>query len=333
MNVTFPRFGSGFLCLAALGCGAAWGCETSGDSVFVGAVSGVDGSNGSMDAPDARVAITPDSGQALDGNGGADEGGKDDAGKESRPLTIVAYNQCDTMSHCGEGDTDALQAAADAGGNKLIVTTATAEINAATLQNADVLILSSPASLPFTDTQKAEIEAFVGRGGGLLAMHYGAFVPHVGKWEFYKHMMGGVLIQHHGLRQEASCVVERHDHPATASLPDIFPCYDDFMREYTGNPWESPHTWVLATVDDTSLDTSNRLITSGFPVDSKTKVSKHPIAWATEYGGGRGFFLTFGHGIKAFRPTPTSKEWRSWTIPMLNGAIRWLGRLDASPAL
>ena len=155
------------------------------------------------------------------------------------------------------------------------------------LHGVDAIILLSnstrrddPATEFFTDAQRAAFQAFVHRGGGVVAIHAAADSHY--RWPWYVRMIGA-RFDHHppGIPAGTVRVVDPR-HQATRGLPvswsrtDEWYYFDDI----------DPTIHVLVTLDPASI--------------GQADFNPNPISWAHEFEGGRIFYTAMGHTPESY---------------------------------
>ena len=153
------------------------------------------------------------------------------------------------------------------------------------LANYDVVVLlNADGANVLDDDQEVAFERWVQRGGGVVGIHASANMNR--DWAWYEDMMGGALFLNHpsgALQfQTATVNVEETDHPATAGLPADWSREDEWYN-FTAEPRGKAH--VLATLDESTYEEQ----------DGSPEADDHPIAWCSNYDGGRFFYTALGH--------------------------------------
>lgn len=176
------------------------------------------------------------------------------------------------------------------------------------LKDVDVLILLNTTSNSreegqewFTGERRDALQAFVHRGGGVVAIH-GASDSHY-NWPWYGRMIGGYFLRHpQGTPHGALHVVDGND-PSTRKLPATFERDDEWywIKDF------NPEVHVLITLDPTSIN--------------EPDVNPKPISWRHEFEGGRVFYTAMGHTKETYADP--------LFLDHVAGGIRWaLGRED-----
>ena len=148
---------------------------------------------------------------------------------------------------------------------------------------------------------QAALERFVRSGGGWAGVHSASDTEY--DWPFYGQLVGEYFAGHPEI-QPATVRLEDRAHPATATLPAVWPRTDEWYN-FRASPRRAVH--VLATLDEGTY--------SGGSMGED-----HPIAWCHEVFGGRAIYTAGGH----------TRE--SYTEPLfvahLSGAVRWAAGLE-----
>jgi glucose/arabinose dehydrogenase/PKD repeat protein/type 1 glutamine amidotransferase len=170
------------------------------------------------------------------------------------------------------------------------------------LRNFEVVVfLNTDGEGILNADQRAAFERWTQRGGGAVRIHADANADKA--WEWKRDMMGGGLFNNHPPIQEATVEVVDSTHPATAELPASFTWSDEWYN-FDADPREDVH--VLMTVDESTYEGGEH-------------GPGHPIAWCSEYDGGRNFYTAIGHADGGATP--------AWSDPRyldhISGAIQW----------
>ena len=132
--------------------------------------------------------------------------------------------------------------------------------------------------------QRTAFERWMQRGGGLVGIHAAANADR--DWAWYEDMMGGAQFLDHPSGafqfQQATVNVQDTTHPATQTLPNPWVREDEWYS-FTANPRAKVH--VLMTLDESTYN-----LTGATPMGAD-----HPIAWCSNYDGGRHFYTALGH--------------------------------------
>jgi cytochrome c len=158
--------------------------------------------------------------------------------------------------------------------------------------------------------QRNAFERWTQRGGGIVGIHATANADR--NWAWKGDMMGGAWFLNHpsGAQQfqQATVNVVDTEHPATRDLPQPNWVRTDEWYNFTAEP-EDVH--VLLKLDENSYDEQ----------DGTAEADDHPIAWCSNYDGGRHFYTALGH------------EGAYWSEPAyldhIRGAIQWAAGAEA----
>ncbi|MER5203705.1 ThuA domain-containing protein [Streptomyces sp. NPDC002825] len=162
---------------------------------------------------------------------------------------------------------------------------------------AAVVLLSTTGNV-LTPEGRTAFEAYLRGGGALLAVHAAANAEP--DWPFYGELLGTRFDGHPEI-QPGLVLVDSHDHPATAPLPDRWPRTDEWYN-FTSDPRPSG-VRVLARADESTYR-------------GGTHGDDHPLVWCREIGRGRFFFTALGHASETYRDPAFRAH--------LSGALVWL---------
>ncbi len=153
-------------------------------------------------------------------------------------------------------------------------------------------------------SQRTAVERWMSRGGGIVGIHADANADR--DWAWKGDMMGDAWFANHpsgALQfQNATVVNEDPAHPAMAGIGATWVRNDEWYN-FTAEPRGKVH--VLATLDENTYDEQ----------DGSAAADDHPIAWCSNYDGGRHFYTALGHNGAAWQET----LYRSHIL----GAIQW----------
>jgi len=159
-------------------------------------------------------------------------------------------------------------------------------VNASVLAEVDVIVFCVTSGSGLTASGKADLEAWIRAGGGLVGFHSATFTESL--WPFYVANIGTAFAGHadgvfHGT------VKLDPTHPITAGLPDLQ--LDEEWYFFGQRPETIPGAQMLLTLDEDTLPPE-------YPVINKE--GYHPIGWANDRFGGRMFYSAFGHNAATF---------------------------------
>ena len=152
--------------------------------------------------------------------------------------------------------------------------------------------------------QRTAMERWTQRGGGIVGIHATANADR--NWAWKGDMMGGSWFQNHpdGALQFQQATVNRFDdtHPATINVPENWVREDEWYN-FTAEP-QNVH--VLLKLDESTY----------VEQDGSDGVNDdHPIAWCSNYDGGRHFYTALGH-MGSYWSEPAY-------LAHISGAIEW----------
>jgi glucose/arabinose dehydrogenase/PKD repeat protein/plastocyanin len=170
------------------------------------------------------------------------------------------------------------------------------------LREFDVVVfLNTDGEGILNDDQRASFERWTQRGGGAVRIHADANADKA--WEWKTDMQGGGTFKNHPPIQPATVEVADASHPATDDLPATFTWTDEWYN-FDADPREDVH--VLLTVDESTY-------TGGEHGEG------HPIAWCSEYDGGRNFYTAIGHQDGAATDAWSDANY----LAHISGALEW----------
>jgi type 1 glutamine amidotransferase len=186
---------------------------------------------------------------------------------------------------------------------------------AATLAPYDVVLINYLGRWNYTDaTEKrwgpiAEKALFdyVRDGGGVVVYH-SSFNIGSPSWPEWEQLVGGVMRPHQGSRRSPPAAFMVHmvdlEHPVTRGMREYFWTLNDDM--YTNMYWSpDANVRVLATAFDDADSYQPRFAGPKYPqsyyapdkvADMAGMNREHPQVWTVEYGQGRVFCISLGHG-------------------------------------
>lgn len=155
------------------------------------------------------------------------------------------------------------------------------------LARSDVLILLStttdrrrPETEWFTGARREALQAFVRRGGGVVAIH--AAADSHAHWPWYTRMIGGRFARHPEGTPEAALARMETAHPAAAVYPAAFRRTDEWYYFDDLDPAIRP----ILIFDPASI--------------GQPDANPNPVAWARTFEGGRVFYTAMGHTAESF---------------------------------
>ncbi|MFE9740868.1 ThuA domain-containing protein [Streptomyces sp. NPDC006477] len=162
-----------------------------------------------------------------------------------------------------------------------------------------VVVLLSTTGNVLTPEGRTAFEAYLRGGGALLAVHAAANAEP--DWPFYGELLG-TRFDGHPEVQPGLVLVDGHDHPATAPLPDRWAWTDEWYN-FTSHPRDADGVRVLARADESTYR-------------GGTHGDDHPLVWCRDVDRGRVLFTALGHAPEAYRDPVFRAH--------LSGALAWL---------
>lgn len=151
---------------------------------------------------------------------------------------------------------------------------------------AAIVLLNTPGD-ELKGAQRAALEAYVGNGGGVVAVHRALISNPRGDWPWFEKLVGRPF-RIHPMVQSAVVRVEDPAFPASFGLPQRWIWSDEWYE------FEAPLVGGLRTV--LSVDESSYDPTRIWPGQTASGMGKeHPVAWYHAYDGGRVFVTALGH--------------------------------------
>jgi uncharacterized protein len=159
-----------------------------------------------------------------------------------------------------------------------------AEISSDNLKNFDAVWFYTTGELPLSETQKAELLAFVRSGKGFGGSHSATDTFY--KWKEYGDLIGAYF-DGHPWHTKINVIVEDKMHPSTKHLGDSFTITDE-IYQFKG-PYSREKLHVLLKLDLKDLKPGNR------------KDNDNALAWTNQYGKGHVFYTALGHRDEVWR--------------------------------
>src|SRR3954453_12756702 len=198
-----------------------------------------------------------------------------------------------------------IQALGAANGFSVDATEDGAQFTDANLAQYDVVVFLSTTGDVLNDAQQTAFEHYIQAGGGYVGIHAASDTEYT--WPWYGQMLGGYFRNHPAGTPTATVAIEDADEPSTTGLPAHWVRTDEWYNfqgptnpvvggNQPGIPDDSPRTsgvHVLATLDESTYD----------EVDDSPAADDHPIAWCSNYDGGRIWYTGGGHTQASF-PEP-----------------------------
>ncbi|MFK8163647.1 MAG: ThuA domain-containing protein [Lewinella sp.] len=172
-----------------------------------------------------------------------------------------------------------------------------------------IVFANTSGNVPFTATQRMNLESYVAGGGGVLGIHAATDMYRNASYPFYTNLMGGSRRNSppHTNNSFMGTMDKVGVHPSTANLPD------PWMKEEEYYYW--PDTGLVATIVPVLEVRST---------GSNSYDAIRPASWYQEFSSGaRSFYTTLGHKNENY--TDASNEFRQH----LSDALCWL--VEAAP--
>ena len=138
----------------------------------------------------------------------------------------------------------------------------------------------NPQSEWLTGPRRSALQAFVRRGGGVVAIHAAADSHY--HWPWYGRLIGGRFERHPAGTPVGKLSLANARHPANRGLPATAVRTDEW---YYFNDFD-PTSTVLMTLDPTSI--------------GELDVNPNPVSWARDVDGGRVFYTALGHTTQSY---------------------------------
>ena len=170
------------------------------------------------------------------------------------------------------------------------------------LEDFDAIILLSTTTDPkdaasewLIGPRAEALQAFVRRGGGIVAIHAAADSHYHSPW--YQALIGGQFARHPAGTPNGRLTVTNAGHPATRALPVSHERVDEwyFIRGF------GPKSRLLLTLDPASIGEQG---------------NPWPIAWTRTEGSGRIFYTALGHTSESYSDP--------YFLDHVKGAIAWV---------
>ncbi|GAB2845962.1 ThuA domain-containing protein [Lentzea nigeriaca] len=158
--------------------------------------------------------------------------------------------------------------------------------NDATLAGYQAVVMLQTSGMVWdNDAQRAAMQNYVHKGGGVVAIHNATDMNIEQQFPWWDRMLGMTMTQHSSILQGTAKVADRK-HPSGAGLPDRWTRTEEwynFDKSARGN------VHVLVTADETTYDAG----------PSKMGTD-HPISWCRNFEGGRVWATGMGHQASSY---------------------------------
>jgi PKD repeat protein/type 1 glutamine amidotransferase len=172
----------------------------------------------------------------------------------------------------------------------------------ANLAQYDVVVFMSTTGDILNGDQQGAFERYMRSGGGFAGVHAASDTEYT--WPYYGQMLGGYFHSHPAGTPQATVRVEDGDEPSTTGVPASWTRTDEWYNfqkpsnpvvggNQPGIPDYSPRlsgVKVLANVDESTYDEA----------DGSAEADDHPIAWCSNFDGGRVWYTAMGHTQASF---------------------------------
>ena len=195
----------------------------------------------------------------------------------------------------------AIQALGTANGFTVVATEDATAFTAANLATFDVVVFMSTTGEILNDAQQTAFEGYIKAGGGFAGVHAASDTEY--SWPWFGELVGGYFRNHPAGTPTADVKIEDADEPSTAGLPATWTRVDEwynFQHPVTpainGNTTVADYSprarqvKVLATVDESTYGED----------DGNTIDDDHPVAWCSDFDGGRSWYTAMGHTQASF---------------------------------
>src|SRR5688572_8975712 len=193
----------------------------------------------------------------------------------------------------------AIQELGAANGFTVTATEDAAAFTDANLAQFDVVVFLSTTGDVLNAAQQTAFENYIKSGGGFAGVHAATDTEY--SWPWYGQMLGGYFRNHPPGTPTATVKVEDADEPSTTGIPASWSRVDEWYNfQGPTNPVingggtdYSPRdsgVKVLMTVDESTYGED----------DGNATDDDHPVAWCTEFDGGRSWYTAMGHTQASF---------------------------------
>jgi len=157
-----------------------------------------------------------------------------------------------------------------------------------TYADFDVIAFISAHPCDLDEVKRAELQAFVSNGGGIVGVHFTfALKEAEHQWPWWEKLIGRVFVCHPP-QQSGIMTVTDPEFPACLHLPTKWLWTDEWYTFATPFP---KHLNVVLTVDESTY----------YPRQEDVMGEFHPIAWYHEPEGGRVFYTALGHITESYK--------------------------------
>lgn len=173
--------------------------------------------------------------------------------------------------------------------------------NDADLARFDVVCFMNTSGDILDLSQEAAMMRFIRAGGGFVGVHAASDTEH--DWPWYGKLVGAHFRSHPAI-QPGRIMIVAPGHPAT---------------EHLGAAWEHTDEWYDFKDQPAGVDVLLAVDESTY--EGGAMGARHPIAWTSEFDGGRAFYTAIGHTAECYSdPKFIAHIW---------GGLRWAAGIDA----
>jgi len=170
------------------------------------------------------------------------------------------------------------------------------------LQRFDAVFLNNTIGNPFTNANlRQNLQVYVTGGGGLIGVHGTSIAfmhwkwPPVEDWPEFGNMIGARGAAHPHANEHVHFKMDEAEHPLNRAFGGQgFELTGEFFRYH--EPYSRHRVRVLLSMDTAKTDLSG--LKPGDP--ALRKDNDYAFAWVQNYGRGRVFYSTIGHGPETF---------------------------------
>lgn len=152
------------------------------------------------------------------------------------------------------------------------------------LNEYDAIMFLSSSGDVFNEKQEIAFQEYIRSGGGFVGIHGASTTEY--DWDWFGKMIGGYF-NGHPAPQDATVIVDDHQHVSTNHLPERWDRFD----EWYNFRWVDKEFNVLLSLDETTYE-------GGEHPDN------HPIAWYKSFEGSRMFYTALGHTKESYSEKP-----------------------------
>src|SRR4051794_37386436 len=166
----------------------------------------------------------------------------------------------------------------------------------ANLAQYDVIVFMSTTGDILNADQQGAFERYMHNGGGYAGVHAASDTEYT--WPYYGQMIGAYFKSHPDGTPQATVRIEDADEPSTAGLPATWVRNDEW---YSFQKPKDPFVggWDASIVDYSPRASVGHVLAnvdeSTYTEEDGTPDDDHPIAWCSNFDGGRVWYTAMGH--------------------------------------